>query len=158
MSMTTVIMIIIGFSIAMGWLLAIEQVPQQLGEVIFSVTDSKPVFLALVLIFVLLIGCVVEGVPVKLMLVPMLMPIVDQFGVDRVHFGIIFQLALLIGIATPPMGIGLYIMVEVGKVPFEKVSMAVIPFLVPLILVLILITYVPEITLWLPNLVLGPDL
>ena len=63
MSMTTVIMIIIGFSIAMGWLLAIEQVPQQLGEVIFSVTDSKPVFLALVLIFVLMIGCVVEGNP-----------------------------------------------------------------------------------------------
>ena len=157
MSMTTVIMIIIGFSIAMGWLLAIEQVPQQLGDAIFSITDSKPVFLALVLIFVLLIGCVVEGVPVKLMLVPMLMPIVDQYGVDRVHFGIIFQLALLIGIATPPMGIGLYIMVEVGKVPFEKVSMAVIPFLVPLVLVLILITYVPEITLWLPNLVLGPD-
>jgi tripartite ATP-independent transporter DctM subunit len=158
MSMTTVIMIIIGFSIAMGWLLAIEQVPQQLGEAIFSVTESKPVFLALTLIFVLLIGCVVEGVPVKLMLVPMLMPIVDQFGVDRVHFGIIFQLALLIGIATPPMGIGLYIMVEVGKVPFEKVSMAVVPFLIPLVLVLILITYVPELTLWLPNLVLGPDL
>lgn len=157
MTMTTVIMIIIGFSIAMGWLLAIEQVPQQLGEAIFSVTESRTVFLALVLVFVLLIGCVVEGVPVKLMLVPMLLPIVDTFGIDRVHFGIIFQLALLIGIATPPMGIGLYVMVEVGKVPFEKVAMAVLPFLIPLMLVLILITYVPQLTLWLPDLVLGPD-
>jgi TRAP-type C4-dicarboxylate transport system permease large subunit len=87
----------------------------------------------------------------------MLLPIVDSFGVDRVHFGIIIQLALLIGIATPPMGIGLYIMVEVGKVPFEKVTVAVLPFMIPLILVLILVTYVPDLTLWLPDLVLGPD-
>jgi len=157
MLMTSVIMIIIGFSIAMGWLLAIEQVPQILGDAIFSLTDSRAVFLALVIVFVLLIGCVVEGVPAKLMLVPMLLPVSDQFGVDRVHLGIILQLALLIGIATPPMGIGLYIMVEVGKVPFEKVTMAVLPFLIPLIVVLILITYVPALTLWLPDLVLGPD-
>jgi len=64
---------------------------------------------------------------------------------------------LLIGIATPPMGIGLYIMVEVGKVPFEKVSLAVLPFMIPLMLVLILLTYIPELTLWLPNYILGPD-
>jgi len=157
MMMTSVIMIIIGFSIAMGWLLAIEQVPQKLGDAIFSLTDSRAVFLGMMLVFVLLVGCVVEGVPAKLMLVPMLLPVIDSFGIDRVHFGIILQLALLIGIATPPMGIGLYIMVEVGRVSFEKVTMAVLPFLVPLIVVLLLITYVPSLTLWLPNLILGPD-
>jgi tripartite ATP-independent transporter DctM subunit len=158
MMMTSVIMIIIGFSIAMGWLLAIEQVPQALGDAVFALTESRAVFLALMMVLVLLIGCVVEGVPAKLMLVPMLLPVIDAYGVDRVHFGIILQLALLIGIATPPMGIGLYIMVEVGKVPFEKVTMAVFPFLIPLLVVLILIAYVPALTLWLPNLVLGPDL
>lgn len=158
MLMTAVIMIIIGFSIAMGWLLAIEQVPQVLGEAIFSLTDSRAVFLALVVVFVLIIGCVVEGVPAKLMIVPMLLPVADSFGVDRVHLGVILQLALLIGIATPPMGIGLYIMVEVAKVPFEKITVAVLPFLIPLIVVLILITYVPALTLWLPDLVLGPDM
>jgi tripartite ATP-independent transporter DctM subunit len=157
MLMTAVIMIIIGFSIAMGWLLAIEQVPQVLGEAIFSLTDSRAVFLGLVVVFVLIIGCVVEGVPAKLMIVPMLLPVADSFGVDRVHLGVILQLALLIGIATPPMGIGLYIMVEVAKVPFEKITMAVLPFLIPLIVVLVLITYVPALTLWLPDLVLGPD-
>jgi tripartite ATP-independent transporter DctM subunit len=157
MLMTSVIMIIIGFSIAMGWLLAIEQVPARLGEAIFSLTDSRAVFLGLMLVFVLLVGCVVEGVPAKLMLVPMLLPITDSFGIDRVHFGIILQLGLLIGIATPPMGIGLYIMVEVGRVPFERVAVAVIPFLIPLLVVLVAITYVPSLTLWLPNLVLGPD-
>lgn len=157
MLMTAVIMIIIGFSIAMGWLLAIEQVPQVLGEAIFSLTDSRAVFLGLVIVFVLIIGCVVEGVPAKLMIVPMLLPVADSFGVDRVHLGVILQLALLIGIATPPMGIGLYIMVEVAKVPFEKITVAVLPFLIPLIVVLVLITYVPALTLWLPDLVLGPD-
>ena len=157
MLMTSVIMIIIGFSIAMGWLLAIEQVPQMIGFSIFALTESKNVFLALLLVFIILVGCVVEGVPAKLLLVPMLLPVIDSFGIDRVHFGIIIQLGLLIGIATPPMGIGLYIMVEVGKVPFEKVSLAVLPFMIPLMLVLILLTYIPELTLWLPNYVLGPD-
>jgi len=157
MLMTSVIMIIIGFSIAMGWLLAIEQVPQQIGDAVFSVTDSRYVFLAIMLVFIILVGCVVEGVPAKLMLVPMLLPVIDSFGIDRVHFGIIIQLGLLIGIATPPMGIGLYIMVEVGKVPFERVTMSVLPFLVPLMLVLILITYVPQLTLWFPDLILGPE-
>ncbi len=157
MLMTSVIMIIIGFSIAMGWLLAIEQVPQQIGDAVFSITDSRYVFLAMMLVFIILVGCVVEGVPAKLMLVPMLLPVIDSFGIDRVHFGIIIQLGLLIGIATPPMGIGLYIMVEVGKVPFEKVTMAVLPFLVPLMIVLILITYFPQLTLWFPDLVLGPE-
>ena len=157
MLMTSVIMIIIGFSIAMGWLLAIEQVPQMIGDAVFSLTESKNIFLAILIIFIILVGCVVEGVPAKLMLVPMLLPVIDSFGIDRVHFGIIIQLGLLIGIATPPMGIGLYIMVEVGKVPFEKVSMAVLPFMIPLMLVLILLTYIPELTLWLPNYILGPD-
>ena len=157
MLMTTVIMIIIGFSIAMGWLLAIQQVPQQLGDALFSLTENKQVFLALMMIFILLIGCVVEGVPAKLMLVPMLLPVIDAYGVDRVHFGIILQLGLLIGIVTPPMGIGLYIMVEVGKVPFEKVAVACLPFLVPLMVVWIALTFMPGLSLWLPNLLLGPQ-
>ncbi|MEM7021045.1 MAG: TRAP transporter large permease [Pseudomonadota bacterium] len=157
MLMTTVIMIIIGFSIAMGWLLAIEQVPQLLGDAMFSLTEDKNVFLALMLVFVLLIGCVVEGVPAKLMLVPMLLPVIDAYGIDRVHFGIILQLGLLIGTVTPPMGIGLYIMVEVGKVPFERVAIACVPFLVPLALVWIALTFIPGLSLWLPNLLLGPD-
>lgn len=157
MLMTSVIMIIIGFSIAMGWLLAIDQVPLKLGEAIFALSDNSNVFLALVVVFVLLVGTVVEGVPAKLMLVPMLLPIVDAYGIDRVHFGLVLQLSLLMGIATPPMGIGLYIMVEVGKVPFEKVSLAVLPFLVPLTAVLLLITFVPDTVTWFPNLILGPD-
>jgi tripartite ATP-independent transporter DctM subunit len=155
--MTSVIMIIIGFSIAMGWLLAIERVPQEVANWTFALTENKYIFLALMMVFVLLIGCVVEGVPAKLILVPTLLPIVDAYGIDRVHFGIVLQLALLIGIATPPMGIGLYIVSEVGKVSFDKVAMATLPLLIPLIAALILLAYVPAISTFLPDLILGPD-
>ena len=156
MLITSVIMIIIGFSTVLGWLMAIEQVPQAIADAVLFVTDDRALFLALLLLFFLVIGCFVEGVPAKLILVPMLLPVTDGFGIDRVHFGIIVQLALLIGIATPPMGIGLYIAAEVGKVPFEKVTVAVLPFLIPLTLVLLLITYVPAVVLTLPDLVMGP--
>jgi tripartite ATP-independent transporter DctM subunit len=157
MLITSVIMIIIGFSQVMGWLLAIEQIPQRLADSVLLVTESKHVFLALLLVFLLVIGCFVEGVPAKLILVPMLLPVIDRFGIDRIHFGLIITNALLIGIATPPMGIGLYIVAEVGSEKFEDVVVAVIPFMIPLILMLILITYVPALTLWLPNLMMGTD-
>lgn len=155
--MTAIIMIIIAFSIAMGWLLAIEQVPQAVAKEVFALTDDKNVFLGLLLVFLLLVGCVVEGVPAKLILVPTLLPVIDAYGIDRVHFGVIITLGLLIGIATPPMGIGLYIVSEVGRVRFEKVTLAVLPFLVPLFAVLVLITYVPAVVTFLPDLILGPD-
>ncbi len=155
MMITAVIMIIIGYSTVMGWLLAIEQVPQALANQVLLTTDDRHVFLALLLIFLLLIGMVVEGIPAKLILVPMLLPIIDQFGIDHIHFGLIITNALLIGMATPPMGIGLYIVVEVGKVTFEEVTLAVIPLFIPLIVVLLMITYIPDLTLWLPNLIMG---
>jgi len=82
---------------------------------------------------------------------------IDNFGVDRVHFGLIVSFGLLIGIATPPMGIGIYIMVEVAKVSFERITVQVLPMLIPLIVVLALITYVPELVLWLPDLMMGPE-
>jgi tripartite ATP-independent transporter DctM subunit len=157
MIITSIIMIIIGYSQVMGWLLAIEQIPQALANMVLLTTDNKYVFLIIMLGFLLAIGTVVEGIPAKLILVPMLLPLVDQFGIDRVHFGLIITFALLIGMATPPMGIGLYIVTKVGDVSFEQVTMAVIPFYIPLIIVLLLITYVPPLTLWLPNLILGPD-
>lgn len=154
--MTAVIMIIISFSIAMGWLLAIDQTPQKLASAVFSLTENKHIFLALLLLFVIAIGCVVEGVPAMLILVPTLLPLIDAFGIDRVHFGIIIQLGLLIGIATPPMGIGLYIASEVGRLRFEQVTMAILPMLLPLFAVLLLLTYVPPTVTFLPDLILGP--
>ena len=144
-------MIIVGYSIAMGWVLTIEGIPAQLTSTFLAVTESKHVFIFLTIILVLILGCVIENVPLKLMLVPVLLPIVDQYGVDRVHFGLVLTLAVLMGHATPPMGLGLYILTSVSGVPFERIVIAVAPLLIPLFLVLMLITYIPEISLFLPE-------
>jgi tripartite ATP-independent transporter DctM subunit len=153
--MTTVIMFIIGFSTAIGWLFAFEQAPHKLAGGLLSITTNKYVFLFLLLIFLLILGCVLEGIPAMLITLPFLLPLADQFGIDRVHFGLIICYGILIGIATPPMGIGLYIMVEVAKVSFEEIVVAVLPFVVTLTILLLLFTYVPSITTFLPNLLMG---
>ncbi len=153
---TSVILMIIGFSTVMGWLLAIEMAPQAMANAVLLFTENRFVFLAVLLVFLLTIGCVIEGVPAMLILVPMLMPIIDRFGIDHVHFGLIFVFAMLIGLATPPMGVGVYIMVGISGESFEKVTLAILPLLVPLIVALLLVTYIPALTLWLPTLVMGP--
>lgn len=152
---TGIIMIIVGYSQVMGWLLAIEQAPQYLANSIVFVSDNKHIFMILMIAVVLLLGMIVEGVPITLILVPMLLPIVDQMGIDRIQFGVVFTLALLMGVATPPMGIGLYIMVGISKEPMERIAAAALPMLIPLLVVLLLIAYIPALTLFLPNLVMG---
>lgn len=156
MLITSVIMIIIGFANAMGWLLAIEQVPQSLAAHVGDVVTQPFVFLCLVIVSTLVIGCFIDGVTAKLLLVPILLPLVDAFGIDRVHFGIVMQMSLILGLATPPLGIGLYIVSRIAAVPVEAVVRNVLPYFVPLTLVLLLLAAVPEISLWLPTLVMGP--
>jgi tripartite ATP-independent transporter DctM subunit len=157
MIVSSLIMFIIGFSTAMGWLLAIEDIPTLVAKGLLSITNDRNMFLFLLIIFMLLIGCVVEGIPAMLITLPLLLPLADHFNIDRVHFGLIVVYGILIGIATPPMGIGLYIMVGVAGISFERVLKAVAPYLVPLVIALFLITYWPNLTLWIPNLILGAE-
>lgn len=124
----------------MGWSLSTELIPQTLAEAVLLTTENRYVFLGVLLLFLLAIGTVVEGIPAKLILVPMLLPIIYQLGIDRIHFGLIITHALLIGMVTTPRGTGVYIAAEVGQVSFENVTTAVLPFLIPLITVLILVT------------------
>jgi len=157
MIVTTVIMFIIAFATAMGWLFAYEQIPQTVAEAMMSLTANKYLFLLILLVFLILIGCVIEGIPALLITLPLLLPLADHFGIDRVHFGVIMVYGILIGIVTPPMGIGLYIMVEVANLDFEDIVIAVLPYLIPLVGVLLLITYAPQVTLFLPNLLMGVE-
>lgn len=151
------VLMVIGVSAAMSWLLTYDQVPQTLAEGVLTVTDNKYVFLFIVVLFFLLIGTALENIPAMVILIPIMLPLVDHFGVDRVHFGLIMVYGLLIGIVTPPVGVALFIVTKVAKISFEEICTAVTPFFVPLIAVLFLITFVPEIVLWLPNLLLGKD-
>jgi tripartite ATP-independent transporter DctM subunit len=155
--LTSMILLMLGFSTVMGWVMAIEQVPQVLAEAVLTTIDSVWVFLLAYILFFLVIGCVFDTLAAMIILMPILLPLIDQFSIDRVHFGIVTVFALMIGILTPPLGIALYIMMDVSKLSFERLSRAAIPFLIPLVIVLIIIAYVPEISLWLPDMIMGPD-
>jgi tripartite ATP-independent transporter DctM subunit len=155
--LTSMILLMLGFSTVMGWVMAIEQVPQVLAEAVLTTIDSVWVFLLAYILFFLVIGCVFDTLAAMIILMPILLPLIDQFSIDRVHFGIVTVFALMIGILTPPLGIAVYIMMDVSKLSFERLSRAAIPFLIPLVIVLIIIAYVPEISLWLPDMIMGPD-
>lgn len=155
MLITTMIMMIIGFANGMGWLLAVERIPQGIAAAVPELITSRLLFLFAVVAMVLVVGCFIDGVTAKLLLVPILLPLVDAYGVDRVHFGIVMQMGLILGLATPPLGIGLYIVSRIADIPVESVVRSVLPFFIPLLIVLAILATVPQISLWLPNAVLG---
>src|SRR5688500_7891041 len=153
--LTSAVMMIIGVSTVMSWLIAFDQVPQELAAAVQAFTDNKWVFLALVVVFFLLLGTILEPIPAMVILVPILIPVIDHFGIDRVHFGLVVVYGLLIGIVSPPVGVALFIVTRLSGVPFERVCIAVMPLLVPLVIALLVITFIPSVVLWIPNLILG---
>lgn len=153
--LSTIALLMIGFSSCIGWIMAFDLVPQRLADAILGTVDAKWQFLLIYLGFLILLGCVFDATAALIILVPIMLPIVDGFGIDRVHFGIFTVLTLMVGILTPPIGIALYIMMDVAKLPFEEVARATVPFLVPIMVAIVLITFIPQISLFLPNLVYG---
>jgi len=153
---TSMIMLIIGFAASMGWLMAIEQIPQDMARAIPDLIDTPIYFLLAVMIAVLLLGLFIDGVTIKLLLVPILLPLVDAYAIDRVHFCIVLQMSLILGLATPPLGLGLFIVARISKAPFEEIVAAVLPYFIPLLIVLAILATVPEVSLWLPSTLLGP--
>ena len=153
---SSLIMIIIGFAGSIGWLLAIEQIPQDIARSIPELIESRYVFLLAVMSMLLIMGCFIDGVTIKLLLVPILLPLVDEYDIDRVHFGCILLISLILGIATPPLGIGLFISSRLSGAPLEDIVRSVLPYFIPLLLATVAIVLVPDLSLWLPELLLGP--
>ncbi|MFV0243546.1 MAG: TRAP transporter large permease [Qingshengfaniella sp.] len=149
------ILMIIGVSHAMGFVLTYDRVPQRIAEAVVGLAENKYLFLFFVILFFLALGMILENIPAMIILIPIMMPLVDHFGIDRVHFGLIMVYGLLIGIVTPPVGVALFIVTRIADVSFERVCWAAAPFLVPLILVLFIITYAPGVVLFIPDLLLG---
>lgn len=149
------VLLVIGVSAAMSWVLTYDQVPQQLAQSVIGLTDNKYIFLLIVVLFFLLIGTVLENIPAMVILIPIMMPLVDHFEIDRVHFGLIMVYGLLIGIVSPPVGVSLFIVTKIADITFEQVCTAIMPFLLPLIAVLFIIAYAPAVVLFLPDLLLG---
>lgn len=108
--------------------------------------------LLIINILLLILGCIMEGIPIKLIMLPILLPIIDSLGIDRMHFGIVMSYNLLLGMITPPVGLGLYVISRVGKVSIEEVVKSLLPLYLPLIIMLVILTYFPQLSLWLPSL------
>jgi tripartite ATP-independent transporter DctM subunit len=148
------VMLLIGFSVAFGYMMTIMQIPAKVTAMFLSVSDNKYVFLFLVNILLLLLGTFMDLAPMLLICTPIFLPVIAKLGIDPVHFGMIMILNLGIGLITPPVGPTLFVGCAIGKVSMEQVSKELWPFYGAMCLALLLVTYIPAISLWLPNLML----
>lgn len=135
------------------YIVASEHLGESLSNLVFSLNMTPGLFLAFTLVFFLLLGCILDAVPVMLIFFPVLLPIATELGIDPTHFGVVVVLNLMIGLLTPPIGALLFIQTKIANLQFNDLVRAVWPYTLALIAVLVLITYVPELVLWIPELV-----
>ena len=145
-------LLIVAASAIFAWILTANQVALHFSNIMLSITDNQVALILIITAIVLVIGCFMETIAAITILTPVLLPVAITLGLDPVHFGIIMILNLMIGLLTPPVGLVLYVLSKVADVPFEKCVVATAPFLIPLIIVLLLLTFVPELSMWLPTL------
>jgi tripartite ATP-independent transporter DctM subunit len=146
------VMMLIGFSVGFGYMMAIMQIPAKATAFFLTLTSDKYVLLLLINILLLVLGTFMDLAPMLLICTPILLPVVVKFGVDPVHFGMIMILNLGIGLITPPVGPTLFVGCAIGKVTMEEVSKELWPFYGAMCLALLIVTYVPVVSLWLPSL------
>ena len=149
------ILVIIAVASAFSWILVREQVPQLITDFLFSITDQPLVVLAIMVVFLLLVGLFMVASSAEIVLAPILVPVIVQFGIDPVHFGVLMVFSLIIGGGTPPVGVLLYIAQDIAKIPFAAMVRAMLPYYVPLFSAIIIIALFPQLSLWIPDLVFG---
>lgn len=150
---TAVVLFIVAGASIFGWVLTTTRATEAFAAGMLSLTQDPIMILILINLLLLVVGCFMETIAAITILTPVLLPVAAQVGIDPVHFGIIMVLNLMIGLLTPPVGIVLFVLARVAKISFEDCVRAVLPFLVPLLLVLVLVTFIPWVTLWLPTLI-----
>jgi TRAP-type C4-dicarboxylate transport system permease large subunit len=148
---TASVLFIVTAASIFAWLLTVSNAAQILSDAILGFTSNKWVFLLLANILILFVGCFIDTIAAITILVPILLPIVLKLGIDPIHFGLVMTLNLMIGLLHPPLGMVLFVLARVAKLSVERTTMAILPWLVPLLAALIAITYIPELTLWLPR-------
>ena len=146
--------IIVGTSTILGRVLTLEQIPDAIATAMVSLTDNKIVMLLIINLLLLACGCLMETNSSILILAPILYPVVASFGVDAVQFGVIMVVNLAIGYITPPVGVNLFVACGIGKIPFAELVKNIIPFLLAALVALIVITYIPAVTMFLPSLLI----
>jgi tripartite ATP-independent transporter DctM subunit len=149
---TAVVMLLIGTSIALSWLLAYENIPQNIGSALVAVSDNKFVILMIINVLLLVVGTFMDMTPAILIFTPIFLPVVTQLGVHPIHFGIMMVFNLCIGLCTPPVGTVLFAGCGVARISISQIIRPILPFYIAMFVALLLVTYVPEITLMLPRL------
>jgi len=148
---TAAVLFIVAAASIFGWMLTATRTTEMIATWVLSVTSTPAGFLLLANLLMLFVGCFLEPTAAITILVPILLPIVRQLGIDPVHFGLVMVLNLMIGLLHPPMGLVLFVLARVAKLSVERTTMAILPWLVPLLISLAIVTYIPSISLWLPN-------
>jgi tripartite ATP-independent transporter DctM subunit len=149
---TAIVMLLIGASMAMSWALSFENIPQDISSGLLNLSDNTIVILLVINLLLLFVGIFMDMTPAVLIFTPIFLPVVTKLGLDPVHFGIIMILNLCIGLCTPPVGSVLFVGVGIAKTTIEKVVRPLIPLFIAMVIALFLVTYIPQLSLWLPGL------
>jgi TRAP-type C4-dicarboxylate transport system permease large subunit len=149
---TATVLFIVAAASIFAWVLTTTQVTEAIAQWVLSISSEPWVFLVLANLFLLFVGCFMETIAAITILVPVFSPIIAKLGIDPIHFGLVMVLNLMIGLLTPPVGMVLFVLAKVSKLSFERTVVAIAPWMLPLFATLILITFVPEVVLWLPRL------
>ena len=152
MKMTASIMILVGFANLFAWILASEQIPQLIANAILSLTTNKYLVILLINILLLFVGMFMETISAIVILFPVLLPVAIKVGIDPIHFGVLSVLNLVIGLTTPPVGVCLFVASSIGKLTIAEGTKAILPFLIVSLIVLLLVSYIPALSLFLPSL------
>lgn len=149
---TAIVMLLIGTSMSMSWVMAYENIPQNVSELLLSVSDNKIVVLLIINLILLVVGTFMDMTPAVLIFTPIFLPVVTNLGMDPTHFGIVMVLNLCIGICTPPVGSALFVGAAVAQRSISTIMRPILPLFIVMILALIIVSYVPALSLWLPQL------
>lgn len=149
---TAIVALLIGTSISMSWVMSYENIPQNFTEALLSISDNKIVILFIINLILFFVGIFMDMTPAVLIFTPIFLPVVTKLGMDPIHFGIIMVLNLCIGLCTPPVGSVLFVGVGVAQTTIQKVIKPLVPLFIAMLVALILVTYIPALSLWLPNL------
>ncbi|CAN0054798.1 unnamed protein product, partial [Chrysoparadoxa australica] len=147
----SIVMLLIATSMGMSWVMSYEDIPQSVSEGLLSISDNGIVILLLINLILLFVGIFMDMTPAVLIFTPIFLPIVTSLGIDPIHFGIIMVMNLCIGLCTPPVGSVLFIGCSVANLPIQKVVKPLLPLFVGMIIILLLITYIPAITMVIPE-------
>ncbi|WP_025773030.1 TRAP transporter large permease [Neomoorella thermoacetica] len=150
------VMFLIATSSSFAWLMAYLKIPAQVSAALLSLSDSRVVILLVINAILLVLGCIMDVAPIIVITTPILLPIARSIGMDPVHYGIMMMVNMAIGLVTPPVGASLFVGCAVGKVPIERVAKTLLPFIASMIVMLLLITFVPQVVMFMPNLLMGP--